>query len=102
MSSKKGVNPSRVRVCTYVRLLEHSKIASTAKLTTTSLLPCPEMLERRQKAWYAKLTNWEKGYLAAGAIGGGIYVYAKVDWDGSQAAAEEVSSDMSYAHLKSK
>jgi len=50
------------------------------------------MLERRQKAWYAKLTNWEKAYLAAGAVGAGIYVYFTVDWDGSKAAAAEVSS----------
>ncbi|KAF5841431.1 hypothetical protein DUNSADRAFT_12875 [Dunaliella salina] len=48
-----------------------------------------EMLERRQKAWYAKLSNWEKAYLAAGALGGGLYAYSKVDWDGSKAAAAE-------------
>jgi len=48
-----------------------------------------EMLERKQKAWYAKLSNWEKAYLAAGALGGGLYAYSKVDWDGSKAAAAE-------------
>eukprot|EP00967_Tisochrysis_lutea_P127683 scaffold217466_cov20-Tisochrysis_lutea.AAC.1 len=56
---------------------------------SSPMLAHTEMLERKQKAWYAKLSNWEKAYLAAGALGGGLYAYSKVDWDGSKAAAAE-------------
>jgi len=92
-----GVATSRTLACTSPRDPDHEPEqlkrkynADTAECLPTT--PTIDMLERRQKAWYAKLTTWEKVYLAAGAAGGGIYVYATVDWDGSKAAAKEVRS----------
>lgn len=54
--------------------------------------PClhAELLETKHKAWYLKLTFWEKFYYLAGVTGAGLFVYSKVDWDGSKAAAAEV------------
>ena len=47
-------------------------------------------MDRKQKAWYAKLTGWDKFYIGVGAMGFGIYLYTTVDWNGSKAAAAQV------------
>lgn len=49
-----------------------------------------EVLEVKRKAWYLKLSGWEKAYYVMGLLGAGVVVYTRVDWDGSKAAAEEV------------
>ena len=49
-----------------------------------------EVVENNRKAFYKKLTFWDKVYI--GIAGGmtGFYIYHKVDWDGSKAVAAEV------------
>jgi len=51
--------------------------------------PIAEVLDAKRKAWYLKLTFWEKVYYAAGLFGASVVVYTRVDWDGSKAALEE-------------
>jgi hypothetical protein len=47
-------------------------------------------LEQKRKSFFAKLTFWEKVYYAAGALGGGYFLYTRLDLDGSKAAAAAV------------